>query len=159
MASGNGLSTRQFERGSVNLPARFVIDPDHHSQIRFGATALSATQDTVQGRIVDFSSGGVGLMLPHYLPRLCRGTLRVYEPGCESSDGDAVGEGRPIFEHRVQVRRVRLAGHDPSYSIGVAFVEPDSALEGRVEAVLRGYDGGSRHQSGDGGGGEGARDA
>ena len=65
-----------------------------------------------------------------FLPRMCEGTVRVYEPG--------VRVDAPLaFEHRVKVRRVSMISHEPIYALGLSFIDPEPELEQQVGHLLR----------------------
>ena len=51
------------------------------------------------------------------------------------SDGSPIYE--VCFEHAVKLRRVTLATHDPTYALGMAFLDPDPTIEERVADVKK----------------------
>lgn len=132
----SGLTTRQYERESADLSVEFVIASNHRAQVCFSATSSATDDHTIRGRVVDVSSGGMGLALSGFVPRMCEGAVRVFSPTpCDhSSDGTPIHD--VIFEHKVKVRRVAMRDQTPSYNIGVAFIDPEPTIEDRVERLL-----------------------
>lgn len=136
MTEMSGLTVRQHERKSLNLSAEFVVADDVRAQVRFSSSAESVNEASVRGSMLDISSGGMGLLLNCFIPKLCTGTVRVYShtPSASGSLGEPIYE--PIFEHVVQVRRVYMASHEPTYMVGVSFLDPEPDLSDRVDEVL-----------------------
>lgn len=126
MSPKSGLRVRQHHRREIELPVEFVIDTEHRTQIRFSSSSSAIDAHSVRGTTVDISPGGVGFSSRQFLPRLCEGTLRVFDPTPVGTRGD----GSPIlevaFEQRVKVRRVQMTSHEPTYFIGVSFIDPDA---------------------------------
>lgn len=136
MSESSGLTIRQHLRENVNLPVEFVIADEHRGQVQFSATSAAANQHSVSGIAVDLSSGGMGLHLGQFIPRMCEGSVRVFEA---NAPGDAT-DGSPIrevtFEHRVKVRRTIMVDHEPVYSVGVSFIDPAPDTERRINELL-----------------------
>ncbi len=126
MSPKSGLRVRQHHRREIELPVEFVVDEEHHSQLRFSAQSDAVDAHCVRGTSVDISPGGMGFTCRQFLPRMCAGLLRVFDPMPVGTRGD----GSPIlevaFEQRVKVRRVQMTSHEPTYFIGVSFADPDS---------------------------------
>jgi c-di-GMP-binding flagellar brake protein YcgR len=122
----------------------FVICEEHRAQVRFSTTSSAADQHVVRGFSTDISPGGMGLRVHQFIPRMCEGTLRVFDPTLRNSDApgaaatisarhpDGASPGRLLFEHRVKIRRVVMRGEESSYDVGVEFVAPDNALLHRI---------------------------
>ena len=131
-----GLTMRQFDRDAIELRAEFVVDPAHGEQVRFSASSGAADTHVAWGTAVDISGGGVGILCRQFIPRMTEGLLRVFGP---ETGGSAEG-GAPLPEaalvHRVKVRRVRLASHDPTYALGLAFVNAEQQVERQVADLL-----------------------
>ena len=137
MAQRSGLTVRQHERSDIELEVDFAIAMEHREQVRFSSMSSAAESHVTRGRAVDISSGGMGLILPHFVPRMCEAMVRVYHPTPVSTAPDGSPVYDVVFEHRVKVRRVRLEDHTPSYAIGLAFVDPEPDIEERVVELKR----------------------
>ena len=126
MSAKSGLRVRQHHRREIELPVEFVVDEEHHTQLRFSAQSDAVDAHTVRGTSVDISPGGMGFTCRQFIPRMCVGLIRVFDPTPVGTRGD----GSPIlevaFEQRVKVRRVQMTSHEPTYFIGVSFADPDS---------------------------------
>ena len=136
MPQTSGLTVRQHERVSLNLGAEFVIGDEMRSQVRFSPSAGTPNDSSLRASVLDISPGGMGLMVSNFIPRMCRGTVRLYSvtPSSTGALGEPVYE--PIFEHKVQVRRVYMASHDPKYVLGVSFLDGAPDLADRIAEVL-----------------------
>ncbi len=136
MAQTSGLTIRQHEREDVELRVHFVVSEDHREQVRFSPMSAAEDPHVASGKATDISTGGMGLISPQFIPRMCEGVVRVYDPipVGKASDGSPVHE--VIFEHEVKVRRVFMCSHEPMYAIGVAFLNVDSSLAEKVNELL-----------------------
>ncbi len=136
MSQRSGLTIRQHEREAIALRAEFVVAPTHGDQVRFTPMSGAAEAHVTRGTATDVSSGGVGLVCSQFVPRMGEGTVRIYDPTPTGTAGD----GSPIYEirfqHAVKVRRVSLASHDPTFAIGVAFIDAPPDIEQRVAELL-----------------------
>ncbi len=133
MARTTGLTIRQHERAAIELDAEFIVGETHSAQVRFSPSSSAVNKATVRGIASDVSPGGMGLSLEQFLPRGCEGTVRIYR---KVPATDVEGAWRDVvFEHAVVVRRVFLASHDPSYSIGMSFADPGPGLPKQVEEL------------------------
>jgi c-di-GMP-binding flagellar brake protein YcgR len=132
----SGLSVRQFERVEASLPVEFRIAEQWHHQVAFSASSGVPDRHALTGASIDLSPGGAGLRLPKFLPRRCRGILRFH--GLEITGVDRHGDPRRevIFEHPVSVRRVTLIDHEPTYFVGVSFVDQAEDFNRRIGEVL-----------------------
>lgn len=133
MAETQGLKIRRDARLEIRLPVEFEIAEPDRAQVMFSPTSGSRAAHLVAGWATDASGGGVGLLLTQFVPRLCAGVIRVFAPG----SGEEAGLGEPLIEHPVRVRRVVMRDHEPTYAVGVAFIDPDPELRDRVAEVLR----------------------
>lgn len=133
----SGLTVRQHEREAVELSVEFVVCDKHREQVRYSAMSGAAESHVTRGVATDISPGGMGLVCQQFVPRMCEGTVRVFDPkpSGEAADGSPLYE--VMFEHPVKVRRVTLAGHEPSYALGAAFIDPEPDIEQRVDRLLR----------------------
>jgi c-di-GMP-binding flagellar brake protein YcgR len=132
----SGLTTRQFEREHADLAVEFSVAFELRNQVCFSPTSHAIDAHTLRGRAVDISSGGLGLILNGLVPRMCDGTVRIFDPSpCgETADGTPIHE--VIFEHEVKVRRVAMHDRTPTYAIGVAFTDPEPHIEERINRLL-----------------------
>ena len=126
MSSQSGLRVRQHHRREIELPVEFVIDEGHREQVQFSANSSAIDDHSVRGTSVDISPGGMGFTCKQFIPRMCEGNLRVFDPMPVGTQPD----GSPIleiaFEQRVKVRRVQMTSHEPEYFIGVSFADPEA---------------------------------
>ncbi len=75
---------------------------------------------------------------------MCEGTVRVFAPSSllstkNSSGGSELPDFSTLelmFEQPVKVRRVTLVGREPSFSLGLAFLEPGQALDQQIDALF-----------------------
>jgi hypothetical protein len=133
-----GLTVRQYERESLELPMEFTVCDEHAGQVKFSSSSSAAGQRVVRGTLMDVSPGGMGVQCRQFLPRMSEGIIRVL--------GD---RAEVVFEHRVKVRRVYLTDREPVYSLGVAFVNPEPGIERKVMALLQRATSTSRQTVGD----------
>jgi c-di-GMP-binding flagellar brake protein YcgR len=137
MRQTSGLTIRQHEREGIQVPIEFVVSEHHTAQVRFSPSSSAAQSNTVRGRAVDISPGGMGLELRQFLPRMCEGTIRIYAPDPMAVAGDGTPILDLVFEHAVKVRRVYLIARDPVYAMGVAFVEPSPDIDKQIATLLK----------------------
>lgn len=132
MKQTSTLTTRRHVRESISLSVELSICAEHRTQVKFSSSSSAREPHVVEGRAIDISSGGMGIACSQFLPRMCEGSVRIFD---KTPIGTA-RDGTPIydiaFEHRVKVRRVYLTGREPSYSLGVAFVDPEPDLARRI---------------------------
>jgi c-di-GMP-binding flagellar brake protein YcgR len=131
----SGLTVRQHARKDFDLAIEFIIGEQHQEQVRFSPMSTAKDQHALRGRAIDISTGGMGWVCDHFVPRMCVGTVRVFDPRPVGAKPDGTPIHDVAFEHHCVIRRVTMVSHDPSYSIGVAFVEPDPNIGGRVEKL------------------------
>lgn len=137
MSQTRGLTVRQHEREGASVPFEFVVSPTQASQVRFSTSSTAIGPQMIRGEAMDISAGGMGLQCRQFLPRLCEGTVRVFAP--QSDPPGALGgtdELELMFEQQVKVRRVRLIGREPAYSLGVAFMDGGPALDQKIASLL-----------------------
>ncbi|MCI0365423.1 MAG: hypothetical protein L0219_16265 [Phycisphaerales bacterium] len=139
MPRKSGLTVRQHEREGIAapVPVEFSICSEHSTQLHFSPRSSAMSAHGIRGRATDISSGGMGLECRQFVPRMSEGTVRILVP-----DPIAVGpDGSPVlevgFEHQVKVRRVYLTGREPTYALGLAFVNPAADIDQRVTALLK----------------------
>ena len=126
MSPQSGLRVRQHHRRELELPIEFVVAEEHRVQVRFGANSSAIDDHSLRGTSVDISPGGMGFMSTQFVPRMCEGNLRVFDPMPVGTKPDGTPILEVAFEQRVKVRRVQMTSHEPMYFIGVSFADPDS---------------------------------
>ena len=126
MSSQSGLRVRQHHRREIELPVEFIIAPEHRTQVRFGSNSSAMNDHSLRGMSVDISPGGMGFSCQQFLPRMCEGSLRVFDPLPVGARPDGTPILEVAFEQRVKVRRVQMTSHEPRYFIGVSFADPDA---------------------------------
>lgn len=135
MAEQSGLTVRQHEREAVRFRVEFVVAEEYRRQVAFSQLSKAHDAHAFAGEAVDISSGGMGIECTCFVPRMCEGDVRIYDPTPVGTSQD----GEPIydvaFEHRVKIRRIAMINHDPSYALGLSFVDPEPDLAERVEIV------------------------
>jgi hypothetical protein len=132
----SGLTVRQYEREHVRLPVELTLCSEHSAQVRFSQSSTAAGQHKIKGQALDLSPGGMGIQSRQFIPRMCEGTIRLFEPVAAQ---DAVNDPPPtklLFEHRVKVRRVYLQDREPTYAIGLAFISPQPGIEKTIASLL-----------------------
>jgi c-di-GMP-binding flagellar brake protein YcgR len=136
MAQTSGLTVRNFQRNQIDLPAEFVIADAHRTQVRFSGSSASLDQHTLRGRAVDISPGGVGLQFSQFLPRMCEGEVRIFNPAPIGTKPDGSPSYAVAFTQPVKVRRVFQAGPEPTYFVGTSYLDPDPALQEQIASIL-----------------------
>jgi hypothetical protein len=126
MSSQSGLRVRQHHRREIELPVEFVIAESHRDQVRYGANSSALNEHTLHGTSVDISPGGMGFTCSEFVPRMCEGYLRVFDPMPVGAKPDGTPILEVALEQPVKVRRVQMTSEDPLYFIGVSFVDPDA---------------------------------
>ncbi|MHC5004922.1 MAG: hypothetical protein ACYTJ0_17580 [Planctomycetota bacterium] len=136
MPQTSGLTVRQHERQSIDLRVEFAVLDQHRQQVSFSNASSALDSFVIRGRAVDISPGGMGLVFEQFVPKMCEGNVRVFAatPVGKTPDGAPVFD--VIFEHRVKIRRIYMASHEPAYAAGVSFVDAEPGLEELVEEVL-----------------------
>ncbi len=99
---------------------------EHRVQLRFGVQASAINEYSLRGTSVDISPGGMGFTARQFLPRMCEGALRVFDPMPVGTRPDGTPILEVAFEQRVKVRRVQMTSHEPTYFIGVSFADPNN---------------------------------
>jgi hypothetical protein len=166
----SGLTVRQHARTGIEVPFEFIIADEHRAQVHFSPSSSALDSYTIRGKAVDISSGGMGLECRQFIPRMCEGTVRLFSPKAESSLPASAGSQAAdcLFEHRAKVRRVYTIGREPTYALGVAFVNPEPVVDQQINKLLEclpatrpDSEGAARRSAGDarGTGGAGGRHA
>lgn len=146
MSSQSGLRVRQHHRREIELPVEFVVAEHQRVQVRFSSNSSAVNEYTIRGTSVDISPGGMGFSSREFLPRLCEGSLRVFDPTPVGTRSDGTPILEVAFEQRVKVRRVQMTSHEPTYFIGVSFADPDQVDPdiGNRMMLLKSHEGGGR---------------
>ena len=136
MSPGSGLTVRQHQRDAIEIGVEFVVANEHCEQVRFSPMSSAVQPHIIRGVATDISSGGLGIDSKIFVPRMTEGTVRIYNCTSVEALGDASVINEVIFEHKVKVRRVILLSHDPTYSLGMAFIDPPSDIDQRVDRLM-----------------------
>ena len=136
MPQTSGLTVRQHERQTIDLRVEFVVGDEHREQVRFSPTSNAAEPFVTRGTASDISPGGMGMVGPQFIPRMCDGSVRIFDPRPTGTGPDGTPILEVVFEHRAGVRRVVLDSHEPTYALGVEFVDPVPDIADRVSNVL-----------------------
>lgn len=123
MADRKGLRMRRAERFELVLPVRMRIDDVHASKVRFGPKA-GAKDGWIDGDVVDLGRGGIGLIVPHFVPRATVVRLCVSRPEQQG--------GGELFTARCVVQRVMMTDRRPAYMLGTSLVGGVEASSGLV---------------------------
>ena len=153
MPRNSGLTVRQYEREDIHLSIEFVVAEEHRGQVQFSPMSAAADTHSARGVAADLSSGGMGLELGQFIPRLCEGTVRVFDPRAAATKRDGTPVYEVAFEHAVKVRRVSMIDHQPTYAVGVSFVDPAPDVQRKLQDLLARAPG-TDHGSTDGGAGD-----
>ena len=132
----SGLTVREHVRIEFNLPVELVIHDAHQDQVRFSRSSSALDQRSINCRSLDLSPGGMALSSRHFIPRMCEASLRVFDPVPIGKRRDGTPILDVIFEHEVKIRRVQMTGHEPTYLLGVAFIDPAPDLDQRTANLL-----------------------
>ena len=136
MAKQSGLIIRQHEREELGLRVEFVVTEGHRKQVRFSAMSGASSSHVAAGTALDVSPGGMGIVCRLFVPRMCEGTVRVFHPTPVGKGSDGSDIYDVAFEQEAKVRRVTLDSHEPTYALGLAFLDPDPTIGARVDSLL-----------------------
>ena len=125
MSRESGLRVRQHRRREIELPVEFVVTEAHREQVRYSSSSSAVNEYTVRGTSVDISPGGMGFICRQLVPRMCEGSLRVFDPSPVATRPDGTPIHEVAFAQRVKVRRIRMTSSKPTYFIGVSFADPE----------------------------------
>ncbi|MCZ6835902.1 MAG: PilZ domain-containing protein [Planctomycetota bacterium] len=139
MAQSTGLTVRLHERERISLPVQFTVAEEHRTQVRFATTSNVTNRQTITGIAIDLSRGGLGIECGQFLPRLCEGKIRIFDASFSDATPEALLQIEPAIEFRVKVRRTILADHEPTYTIGLAFVNPTDDLRTKVDVLCESF--------------------
>jgi hypothetical protein len=117
------LIVREFQRHELVLPASISVAPEHQTAVRF-SPALCERDGWVSATLTDFSPGGVGLMVPLYLPRACLIRVRVKSPRGSKPEH--------VLDVTVRVQRIRMTDRRPGFLVGTSYA---GVTDGQREAI------------------------
>ncbi len=146
MSPTSGLRVRQHQRREIELPVEFVVCEEHRTQVRFSASSSAVNHHAVRGTSIDVSPGGMGIVCQQFIPRMCEGSLRVFDPTPAGTKSDGTPMLEVAFELRVKVRRVQMAAQEPTYLLGLAFTDPklvDRDIGDRISILAKRMDDGA----------------
>lgn len=135
MAQARGLRIRQHERWEIELPVEFVVCDEHRLQVRFSSVSSAMDDGALRGTSIDISPGGLALASRQFVPRSCEGVVRVFDTTPIGTRGDGTPILQLIFEQPAKVRRVRMLSHEPSYKVGLSFLDLDPQMEQKIAAL------------------------
>ncbi len=127
MVEPPGLTVRQAVRFELVLPVRLTMAPVDRAAVRWSA-AIGGPEGWVDADLVDFSSGGIGVMSPVFVPRKARVRLKVF-----GIDG---GQGEPLLDAIARVQRVAMTDARPAYLLGTSFEAPDEATVRQINDMI-----------------------
>jgi hypothetical protein len=93
------------------------------------SNALAQRGGWVEGDLVDFGDGGVGVLCGVYFPKGCR--LEAEFHGLDGRDKPA------LLSVMLLVQRVVMTDRRPAYLIGGAFVDPDAIARAAIREIAR----------------------
>lgn len=134
MSGDQGLVIRRSTRYDVVIPSRVCIAPAHAGLVKLSASS-GVRDGWLDLDVVDFSSGGVGILSPVFLPRGCLLAIRLLSPG------DADAADLTLLEVVVRVQRVVMTDRRPAYLMGTAFEDLTAKTVTEIEALLKRMEG------------------
>lgn len=117
---------RRSVRHDVSMRAAVRLAPEHAGTVRF-TPAAGSNDGWLEANVVDFSTGGVGLMTTFFVPRRSVLLVRVF-----GSDASAP----PLVEAPCRVQRVCMTDRRPAYLLGTSFESMANEAAEQVNAVL-----------------------
>jgi hypothetical protein len=127
MAEQQDTIVRRSVRYDVSIRACVAVLPEHAGVLKF-AGGSGARDGWVEVDVVDFSSSGVGIMSPVFLPRRLLLTVRLFGP----QPGD-----KAIVEVPVRVQRVCMTDRRPGYLVGTSFADPSPESAAQINRLLQ----------------------
>lgn len=125
-AKKQGLIVREFQRHELVLPASISVAPEHQTVVRFSSTVCER-DGWVSATLTDFSPGGIGLMVPVYIPRCCVLRIRVKSlEGVKQVD---------VLDVTVRVQRIRMTDRRPGFLMGTSYAGVTDAQRDAIEAL------------------------
>lgn len=127
-----GLIVREFQRHELVLPASISVAPEHQTAVRF-SPSLCERDGWVSATLTDFSPGGVGLMVPLYIPRCCLLRIRVKSP--EGHEKAAPAGQTHVLDVTVRVQRIRMTDRRPGFMVGTSYASVNDAQRDAIESL------------------------
>jgi hypothetical protein len=145
---------RSSDRHLLQLPVKLRVAETQPDAVQFGDGHADA-EGWVELKLINISTGGIGLESPIFLPR--GGEFRVrgnFGDNWSGFDGDTSAPGGASIETEIEVstdpdaaarrqfdihacvRRVAMTDTQPRYEIGLSFVDLSEVMSERVEAFL-----------------------
>lgn len=124
--SKSGLIVRRSIRHEIVLPAKVRVAPEHAQTVRFakGVTDLDGWFDC---DLIDFASGGAGVVGHVFLPR--GSAIELMLPDAEPSNP-------PMLRTRCRVMRIQMTDRRPAYLIGLAFTDIEDHTKHAIDTIL-----------------------
>ncbi len=137
MSEFDQLKARQHTRTAIELDIEFVIRPEDREQVQFSGQSSATQGHVIRGITSDISPGGVGMICRQFLPRMCEGTIRIFDPD-QRQGGENPNQVRDMIslETEVRVSRVTMLSHSPTYNHGLAFTSPCSEIDKKVNDLV-----------------------
>jgi len=126
MAEQPQLIIRNSVRHDVSLRASISIGAQDGGVVRFSA-ASGDRDGWVDVDVIDFSSGGFGMMSGVFIPRKTVLAIRIF-----GLDANAP----PIITCPVRVQRVCMTDRRPAYLIGTSLENPPPESIAQIDRVL-----------------------
>ena len=129
MGIEEALSFRRSSRFDLYVPARVSIARAHAPIVKLSAQTGSRT-DKIVADLVDYSTGGLGLVTGVFIPRRTLLAVELLERGAEP------GEAEAFAQVTVRVQRVIMTDRRPAYLLGTEFVTSSAAEATAMYALL-----------------------
>lgn len=128
MAGVGGLTVRRFERHEVGLKAVLSLTGESARVVRF-SSGSGVDSSSIEAMLTDIGDGGLGLRTSLMLPRGVTVRVRVPHP---------TEAGTWLLDAEARLQRVAMKGREPSYLLGMAFVNQAPNLSQQI-AGLRAF--------------------
>lgn len=122
----HSLMVREFQRHELVLPASISVAPEHQTAVRF-SPALCERDGWVSAMLTDFSPGGIGLMVPLYIPRCCILRIRVKRPDSQPQ--------AHVLDVTVRVQRICMTDRRPGFFVGTCYASVSDAQRDAIESL------------------------
>lgn len=123
-SSHQELAVRRSIRHDVVLSAKWSVAKEHEPAVKLSQAA--SRDGWVDCDVVDFGTGGAGLLTAVFVPRRALLLIRILAPG----------EGAPMLTARARVQRVVMTDRRPMYMLGTSFEEIDETARGEIDRLL-----------------------
>lgn len=119
------LTVRQHQRLSCDLVAHVRVSAEDAAQVALSRTVGDGA-GCITARVVDCSSGGLGVQMGVFLPRGARLSVSVHDPA---------DKGATLFAGTGRVQRVQMLDRGPTFYLGVAVTRDGGA--GDLSSVVQ----------------------